>query len=527
MRIITGFTPPSEGTVRVAGCDVLNDSLEARRNIGYLPETVPLYTDMTVRDYLDFMGSLRQMTPEERKSRSDYVIERLAIEDYVNTFIGRLSKGYRQRVGLAQAMLHEPTVLILDEPTIGIDPVQVVETRELIRGLGQDHTIVLSTHILPEVSTMCERVVVINEGRIVAVDKPDNLSVLLRGSEQVRLEVRGPTRDVSTRFRDLNGVRRVERSDLGGGVFRLHPRMRAGLRPEGRPGQARDRPGLGPASPGVGQHEPGGHLPRAHHARGDLRRFRRDEDLMNALLIAKKELRTYFASPIAYVIMAAFLFFTGLLFIDSLSGAFREASLREFFSGQGTGGITTGTVTGAFVLLLLGPVLTMRLFAEESKLGTLELLLTSPVRDFEVVAGKFLAALGIVAILLVLTFYYPIMLFVFGDPEFGPVFSGYFGLVLLGAFFISVGLFASSLSSSQIVSAVVGLVILLMFWFIGEAADFFRGQPETILQFVSPRSHFDDFARGLIFLDSVIYLLGLTAMFIFLTVRSLETRRWR
>ena len=140
---------------------------------------------------------------------------------------------------------------------------------------------------------------------------------------------------------------------------------------------------------------------------------------MNALLIAKKELRTYFASPIAYVIMAAFLFFTGLLFIDSLSGPFREASLREFFSGQASGGITTGTVTGAFVLLLLGPVITMRLLAEESKLGTLELLLTSPVRDFEVVAGKFIAALGIVAMLLLLTIYYPIMLYVFGDPEFG------------------------------------------------------------------------------------------------------------
>ena len=219
MRIITGFTPPSEGTVRVAGHDVLQDSLEARRNIGYLPETVPLYTDMTVRDYLDFMGSLRQMTPAERKSRADYVIERLAIGDYVNTFIGRLSKGFRQRVGLAQAILHEPTVLILDEPTIGIDPVQVVETRELIRGLGQDHTIVLSTHILPEVSTMCERVVVINEGRVVAVDKPENLSVHLRGSEQVRVEVRGPSRDVAARFRDLNGVRRVERTEVGSGVF--------------------------------------------------------------------------------------------------------------------------------------------------------------------------------------------------------------------------------------------------------------------------------------------------------------------
>ena len=248
---------------------------------------------------------------------------------------------------------------------------------------------------------------------------------------------------------------------------------------------------------------------------------------MNALIIARKELRTYFASPIAYVIMAAFLFFTGLLFIDSLSGPFREASLREFFSGQAAGGLTSDAVTGAFVLLLLGPVITMRLLAEESKLGTLELLLTSPVRDFEVVAGKFIASVVTIGILLLLTLYYPLMLYVFGDPEFGPIFAGYLGLILLGGLFVSVGLFASSLSSSQIVSAVLGLVILLMFWFINEAADFFRGRPETILEFVSPRTHFNDFARGIIDSESIIYFLGLTAMFVFLTVRSLETRRWR
>jgi len=248
---------------------------------------------------------------------------------------------------------------------------------------------------------------------------------------------------------------------------------------------------------------------------------------MNALIIARKELRSFFNSSIAYVIMAAFLFFTGLLFIDSLSGPFREASLREFFSGYGAGGLTGNAVTGAFVLLLLGPVLTMRLLAEESKLGTLELLLTSPVRDFEVIAGKFIAALSVIAILLALTLYYPLMLYLFGDPEFGPVFAGYLGLLLLGGLFVSVGLFASSLSSNQIVSAVVSLVILLMFWFINEAADFFHGRPETILEFVSPRSHFNDFARGVIDTESLIYFLGLTSMFLFLTVRSLETRRWR
>ena len=219
MRIITGFMPPSEGTVRVAGYDILRNSLEARREIGYLPETVPLYTDMTVRQYLGFMGSLRGMSDAAKKQRTGYVIERMRLEDYADTFIGRLSKGFRQRVGIAQAILHDPKVLVLDEPTIGIDPVQVVETRELIKSLGREHTVVLSTHILPEVSMICERVVVINEGRIVAVDKPENLSVRLRGSEQVKLEVRGPERDVANRLRQVEGVRQVNRRRVDGNIY--------------------------------------------------------------------------------------------------------------------------------------------------------------------------------------------------------------------------------------------------------------------------------------------------------------------
>lgn len=218
MRIITGFMPASEGTVRVAGYDVLRNSIEARSQIGYLPETVPLYTDMTVRSYLDFMGAIRQMNAAYRKTRSDYVIERLQLNDYTNTLIGRLSKGFRQRVGIAQAMIHEPQVLVLDEPTIGIDPVQVVETRELIKGLGTDHTVILSTHILPEVSMVCDRVVVINEGRIVAVDTPDQLSTRLRGHEQIRLEVRGPAREVTNQLRRVEGVRQVSRDAIDNNV---------------------------------------------------------------------------------------------------------------------------------------------------------------------------------------------------------------------------------------------------------------------------------------------------------------------
>ena len=245
------------------------------------------------------------------------------------------------------------------------------------------------------------------------------------------------------------------------------------------------------------------------------------------LLIARKELRTYFGSPIAYVIMAAFLVFTGLLFIDSLSTPFREASLRGFFVGESFGGLLGQTINAAFVLLILGPVLTMRLLAEESKLGTLELLLTAPVRDFEVVMGKFLAGMAILGVLLVMTLYYPILLLAFGNPDVGPLISGYVGLFLLGGLFLSVGLFASSLSTSQIASVVLGLIILLMFWFINQASNFFRGTPEFIFEFVSPRTHFTNFARGIVDTQSIIYYLALTAIFLFFTIRSLETRRWR
>lgn len=249
--------------------------------------------------------------------------------------------------------------------------------------------------------------------------------------------------------------------------------------------------------------------------------------MTNTLSIAWKELRVYFGSPIAYIITTAFLVFTGLIFVDSLTGPFREASLRGFLVGETAGGLFQQTISGTFVLLLLGPVLTMRLLAEETKLGTIELLLTSPVRDWEVVMGKFLSAFVILVILLVMTLYYPIVLLVFSNPDPGPVFAGYFGLLLLGAFFTSVGLFASSLTNNQIVSAVIGLVLLLMFWFINEAADLFHGLPSDILQFVSPRTHFNDLSRGIIDTQSVIYFLALSAIFLFLTVRSLETRRWR
>ena len=215
MRILTGYMPPSTGLARIAGANVTTESLEARRHIGYLPETVPLYTDMPVDEYLGYMGALRGMRKPQIRQRTDEVIGMVRLEEYRSTIIGKLSKGYRQRVGLAQAILHEPDVLILDEPTIGIDPIQVVETREVIRDLGREHTILLSTHILAEVSLLCQRVLIIHEGTLVAEDAPDNLARRLRGTERLELEVRGPVEAVTTALREVPGVTNVRHSESG------------------------------------------------------------------------------------------------------------------------------------------------------------------------------------------------------------------------------------------------------------------------------------------------------------------------
>ena len=221
MRVMTGFTPPTFGEVNIAGYDVVSHSLDVRRHIGYLPETVPLYLDMEVTDYLRFMGQIRGMDRKWINRRLAEVIDIVQIGEYRNTFIAKLSKGFRQRVGIAQAILHEPDVLILDEPTIGIDPIQVVETRSLIRELGGEHTLILSSHILPEVSMICRRVLVIHDGRIVADDEPANLSDRLRRYERIEVSIAADdgAREVMRTLRDLPmiiDVRRDSAADAAG-----------------------------------------------------------------------------------------------------------------------------------------------------------------------------------------------------------------------------------------------------------------------------------------------------------------------
>ena len=213
MRVLTGYMPPSEGKAIVAGYDVLEQPIEAKRRTGYLPETPPLYPDMTVREYLTFVAKIKGVPRKESKSRIDEMMKKTRIDDVAHRHCGKLSKGYRQRVGLAQAMLHNPDVLILDEPTAGLDPKQIIETRQLIKGLAGDHTIILSTHILPEVSQTCQRVVIINKGKVVAVDTPDNLTARLRGSETMYLQVDAQGADAGAVLQRVAGVTRVAVAD--------------------------------------------------------------------------------------------------------------------------------------------------------------------------------------------------------------------------------------------------------------------------------------------------------------------------
>jgi ABC-2 type transport system ATP-binding protein len=217
MRILCGYMPPTAGTATVAGYDIVSDSIEVRRRVGYLPETVPLYPDMTVFDYLKFMADLRHLP--EAEDRVEDVLEQVHMIDRADGYIGNLSKGMRQRIGLAQALLHQPEVLILDEPTIGLDPAQIIEVRNLIRKIGEERTVLLSTHILSEAQQVCNRVLIINKGHIVAEDTPKHLQERITGAQRVILRVQGDEDGLSTLIHKVPGVINVIKSDDGGLEF--------------------------------------------------------------------------------------------------------------------------------------------------------------------------------------------------------------------------------------------------------------------------------------------------------------------
>ena len=250
--------------------------------------------------------------------------------------------------------------------------------------------------------------------------------------------------------------------------------------------------------------------------------------MRTAQAVAWKEIQVYFGSPTAYIVGMIILVGTGVFFTWEVAverSIFPEASLTNFFVGRAFEDSSLGGVT--LMLVLFAPALTMRLMAEEQKMGTIELLLTSPVRDWEVIAGKYLASLTFLLVTLVLTLYYTVLLFVYASPDVGPLYSGYLGLVLYGGATLSVGLFCSTLTSNQIVAAALAMGILLVLYFIDLASGSLGGGASTIIEGLSIKSHFDDFSRGIIDTKHVVYYLSFIAFFLFMSVRVLESRRWR
>jgi ABC-2 type transport system ATP-binding protein len=215
MRMLTCFFPPTSGTARICGHDILQEPLEVRRRIGYLPESVPLYLDMSVRGYLRFFADVKGVSSKARRGRVDEIITKCGLEQHAHRLIGKLSKGYRQRVGIGQALLSEPEVLILDEPTIGLDPKQIIDIRNLIKDLGSTRTVIVSTHILPEVSMTCNRVIIIHEGRLVAVDTPENLMRCIQQIPQIMVRAAGPDEQIVRALGAVRGVTAVQRRSTG------------------------------------------------------------------------------------------------------------------------------------------------------------------------------------------------------------------------------------------------------------------------------------------------------------------------
>ena len=228
MRVLTGFLPPTTGKVTVAGYDVMAEPLEVKRRTGYLPETPPLYTDMRVDEMLAFAGRIKGVPRRDLKQRISETAEKTAISDVLQKIVGHLSKGYRQRVGLAVALIHNPDVLVLDEPTAGLDPKQIIETRRLIKRLQGEHTIILSTHILPEAANTCGRVMIINKGKLVAEDTPENLTARVKGFETMRLVVEGPEAQTRERLARVTGVSSVSATPDGDGRVEFAVQMEKG-----------------------------------------------------------------------------------------------------------------------------------------------------------------------------------------------------------------------------------------------------------------------------------------------------------
>jgi ABC-2 type transport system permease protein len=500
--MLTSYLVPTSGRIEVAGHDVVADSLAVRRLISYVPEDAPLYDHMRVGEFLHFMANLKGLRGAAAKAAVDAAAERLDLTRVMMLLTGKLSRGFRQRVSIAQALLGTPQVLVLDEPTSGLDPHQVIAVRDLIQSLAGSHTVLIASHILPEIEKIASRVMILLDGTLLTADalKEKGEGTILRlAAAAPEAIVRGVVSAIAggLRHRRRTG-RRLGNDALSdqGRAARLSRRRHRGRAGRGR----RCRLGADRRSS-----RSRACVPRPDAAvveGGRMRSF--------AILLRKEEM-ALFSSPIAYVVMTVFLLIMGYSFTLTLFISHQPSMVHIFFQ--------------MFVLFMLtAPLITMRLLAEERKLRTMEVLLTSPVSEVAIVLAKYFASMSLIVVMLLLSGCYAAALAWFGDPDFGPIYSGYLGLLLFGSALVGAGLLASALTANQVIAALISLTVFLLLWIIDNFGWLLPAPADTLVVNLSLAVHFRPFAVGSIYLSDVGFFLSVTLLTLLLTVRALARR---
>lgn len=532
MKMITGFLAPSAGSVEVGGIDVLANPIAAQKQFGYLPEGAPAYSEITVSAYLKFIAEVRGLERRQANAALEYVVERTHIAGVLQQPIETLSKGYKRRVGLAQSLLHDPDVLILDEPTDGLDPNQKYEVRKLIGEIAKDKAILISTHILEEVEAICDRALIIAEGRVKAEGTPQEFQQRSQYFNAVSLTLNTEhIDDIRSEIESLSDVATVQKS-IGGDAVELTalPENGKDILTQIAP-MARER-----SWPVVQLQLKRVHLDDVFRAItfGDSetqeRVITRPQQkgvvearaplLRNSWTICKRELLAYFSTPIAYVFIVIFLAAMGAF--TFFLGAFIEqgqASLDSFFQFH------------PWLYLFLIPAVAMRLWAEERKSGSIELLLTLPVSTFSAVIGKFCAAWIVAGVGLLLTSTIWITVNYLGSPDNSTILSGYIGSFFMAGGYLAIGAFVSALTKNQVIAFIAAAALCFLFTASGLSVvlDFFSDwAPTTVLDAVAGFSflgHFRDVSRGVIDVRDVVFALSTIAFFLFANVVALEYKK--
>ena len=531
MKMITGFLKPSAGSAEICGISVLTHPIDAQRRLGYLPEGAPVWADITTRAYLRFIADARRLYGAAGQHAISHAVERTNIAHVLHQPVETLSKGYKRRVGLAQALLHNPDVLILDEPTDGLDPNQKHEVRALIREMSQDKAIIISTHILEEVETVCSRALIIADGRIVADGTHQEFEQRSRYCNAVSLTLSPGGRDVvRAELEALPGVAEVEVADSGGNSEELIALADDGrdilsaiapmARQRGWPiEQLRLKRGhLDEVFRSVTTGNIGVNAAPAQAPSREAPAAARGSTLLRDVwTICKRELIGYFSTPIAYVFiviflaaMGAFTFFPGGFFVQG------QAALEGFFQFH------------PWLYLFLMPAIAMRLWAEERKSGSIELLLTLPVTTLSAVLGKFVAAWVVAGFGLLLTATIWITVNYLGSPDNGVIASGYLGSFFMAGGYLAIGAFVSATTRNQVIAFIVAAALCFLFTAsgLGVVLEFFSGwAPRPVLDTVANFSfleHFRGIARGVVDLRDVVFFVSTIVFFLFANVVAVE-----